>query len=120
MYAENVTAKELAKILKQLAHEEKKVANPFGKMTVAALAKGEEQQVVALLGVDPTKRIEPSATAGMKDKKGKPLPGKAERVVVVLPQAPQKNTSMEVSQFLNQTAQPQPGSLRVLLRIRQE
>ncbi len=124
VYAENLKADEWTQILKELAQEEKKAAaNPFNKITVASLAPRERQQVTDLLGTDPTKRVDPKATQGIiqpKDKPKNPAPKAVDRVVVVLPQAPQASTSLEVSRFLNQPLQPQPGSMRVLIRLRQE
>jgi hypothetical protein len=123
IYAENLKPDEWSQILKELAHKDKKAAHPFGTITVASLAAHEAKQVTALLGTDPTTRVDPSATKGiLNPKKGnsKNPPPKKDRIVVVLPQAPQKSASDEVRRFLVQTAQPEEGSIRVLVRIRQE
>jgi hypothetical protein len=118
VYAENVHPEELAKILKQLAAEEKKAANPFDKVKVSSLSKHEHLQVASLLGTDPTKRNQ-GTTVGIKPgPKPKPA-GKVERVAVVLPQEPAAKASEPVRQFLLQPADAQPGALRVLVRIHQ-
>ena len=120
VYAENVPVDELTKIFAQLGTAEKKTASPFDKLTVASLSAQDHRQVAGLLGIDPTKR-EPGGTQGMIQGGAKPKPGKkVERVAVVLPQAPATTASDAVRQFLYQPARPQPGSVRILLRIRQE
>jgi hypothetical protein len=123
IYAENLKADEWATILKELAHHDKK-AHPFQKVTVASLAPRERQQVTDLLGIDPTTRVDPKETAGIINPKVNPKaknpPPKKDRVAVVLPQEPQAKASEEVRQFLLQPARPEPGSIRVLVRIRQE
>jgi hypothetical protein len=123
VYADNVSADELAKILPELAQEDKNAANPFDKVSVAALSSRNGQQVTDLMGSDPTKRVDSSATQGKQQQKNpknpKAGPPKTpQRVVVGLPQSPQTKASAEVSQFLLQPVDP--GSLRVLIRIRQE
>jgi hypothetical protein len=132
VYADNVSAEELAKILRELAHEEKKAVNPFDKVTVASLSQRNGQQVTELMGTDPTKRVDPIATANNQQPKNPPKnpknpkasppkagPPKAPpRVMLLLPQAPQDKASAEVNQFMLQPVDP--GSLRVLIRLRQE
>ncbi len=122
VYAENLQPAELAKILTQVGAVEKKGPPAFRTVTVAALSKQDHRDITSLLGTDPTKRDQ-GTTIGIlnppKNPKTKP-PGKAERVAVVLPPAPAPKASEEVRQFLFQTARPQPGAVRVLLRIRPE
>jgi hypothetical protein len=122
VYADNISANELAKILGELAQDEKKVANPFDKLSVASLSPRNGQHVTDLMGSDPTRRVDPSATQGKQQKNSKNpkavLPKTPQRVVVGLPQSPQTKASAEVNQFLLQPVDP--GSLRVLIRIRQE
>jgi hypothetical protein len=121
IYADTLKPGELTAILKDLAHEEKKTASAFNKVSVASLSTHETQQVASLFGTDPTKRVDPNSKKGMKPgPKPKSAPEKAERVVVVLPQTPQAKASEEVRQFLFQPAEPQPGDIPMLLRIRQE
>ena len=119
IYAENLSRDELSKIFKELAAGEKKTASPFTKVSVASLSKHEHQVVASLLGTDPVNRNPPDQK--IIGKQPKPLPNtKVERVVVVLPQAPETKASEQVRLFLLQAARPQPGSVRVLVRIRQE
>jgi hypothetical protein len=120
IYAENLKADELTNLLKQLAAEEKKTASPYDKMKVSPLSKEERQTLVAFLGEELDQREKANTQGNIDPKRPKPNP-KAERVVVVLPQqANAKQHSEEMKQFLYQPAYPQPGSVRVLLRIRQE
>lgn len=118
IYAENLSRDELSKIFKELAAEEKKTASPFNKVTVASLSKQEDQVVTSLLGTNPVNRN--PADKNIIGKQPKPPNKKVERVAVVLPQAPEAKASEQVRLFLFQPARPQPGSVRVLVRIRQE
>jgi hypothetical protein len=120
VYAENLKPEELAKVLKQVAAEEKKVASPFDKLTVSPLGTNQHQQLVSLLGEDPTKREPGNQGSKQGGPKPPPVPPKVERVVIVLPQGPSPKASEEVRQFLLQQARPQPGSVRVLVRIHQD
>jgi hypothetical protein len=121
VYAENLQPEELTKILKQLAAEEKKTPSPFDRATLTAMSKQERQQITSLLGgTDPEKRDQ-GTTIGIIGPRPKAQPNsKVERVVVVLPQAPEAKTSEEVRQFLLQPARPQPGAVRLLIRIHQD
>ncbi len=118
VYADNLKADELAKILKELAAEEKKTANPFDTMTVAALSPHEQRHVTELFGEDPTKRVDPNASKNIIGQRPRPKGKVPPRVVAVLPPGPQANASREVREFLLQPVDP--GSLRVLVRIRQK
>jgi hypothetical protein len=85
---------------------QKTVASPYQKVTVAPIATEEKQKVAKLLGVDAT--VEP---------KGKP---EAKRLAVVLPTAVGSQPSAQVRQFVEQRRQPQPGTVQVLIKIHQE
>jgi len=118
VYAENLKADEVTKLLKELAVAGKKTTNPYHKVKVSPLAKQERERVVALLGEDPDKRNE-FTDKGIIGPRPKANP-KADRVVIVLPQTTDAKRSEELKQFLLQPARPQPGSVRVLVRIHQE
>jgi hypothetical protein len=126
VYADNLRPEELAKILKQLAADEVQPSQnprktPFEKVTVSALNNAEQRQVVARLGADPAK-LEGSSQGMMNNANNSKAvrPVTAERVAVVLPPSPVSRPSEEVRQFLYQPNRPQPGALRVLVKIRQE
>lgn len=119
VYADNLRADEVAKILKELAVDEKKAANPFDTVTVASLSPHDRQQVNDRLGNELKIRDDASQKKGLLPKAKQGPPAKMPtRVVAVLPPEPQSKVSDPMRQFLLQPADP--GTLRVLVRIRQK
>jgi len=116
VYAENLSADELTKLMGELSKSyvlpgttnQKTVETPYKKVTVAPIAKDEKQKVAKLLGVE---TIEP---------KGKEMTPEAKRFAVVLPTATGTQPSAQVRQFVEQRRQPQPGAVQVLIKIHQE
>jgi hypothetical protein len=109
VYAENLTTDELTKLMGELGQRyvipgttnQKTVDSPYQKVTVTPIDK---QKVAKLLGVDTT--AEP---------KGAP---QAKRLAVATTAGAQP--SVQVRQYVEQRSQPQPGTVQVLIKIRQE
>jgi hypothetical protein len=120
VYADNLKQGELEKILKELAAEDKQAANPFDTVMVAGLSADDSQQVNDRLAKNLNLRDDPGSRQGILQPKVKPGPrGKTPtRVVAVLPPGPQTANSDPMRRFLFQPADP--GSVKVLVRIRQE
>jgi hypothetical protein len=112
VYAENVTTDELTKLMNELSQSyviglnntERKMTSPYKNVTVTPIAEDDKQKLAKLLG-DPV---------------GAKSPSKAERKAVVLPVTANGAPSSEVARFAKQRSAPQPGTLQVLIRIRQE
>jgi hypothetical protein len=118
VYAENLSADELTKLMSELSQSyvipgtknQKNAESPYQKVTVAPIAQDEKQKVAKLLGVDPA-TLEPKGKNGKSEEK---------RMAVVLPTAAGSQPSAEVRQFVNQRRQPTPGAVQVLIKIHQE
>ncbi len=115
VYAENLSPDELTKLMGELSQSyvvgqnntQRTEASPYQKVTLTPIDK---KKVAKLLGVDP-------ATMEPKDKGTKP---EAKRLAVVLPTTGGAQPSVEVRRFVEQRKQPQPGTVQVLIKIRQE
>ncbi len=121
VFAENLTSDELTKIMGELSqvvvvgqkNTERKEPSPYQKVSVSKLVSDDRQKVAKLLGVE-------AATLEPKDgKETKPAP-KTERQAVLLPANVGSATSNEVRQFTAGRQSSRPGTLQVLIRIRQE
>ena len=121
VFAENLTSDELTKIMGELSqvvvvgqkNTERKEPSPYQKVSVSKLVSDDRQKVAKLLGVE-------AATLEPKDgKETKPAP-KTERQAVLLPANVGSATSNEVRQFAAGRQSPRPGTLQVLIRIRQD
>lgn len=117
VYAENLTSKELTKLMNDLGesyvagiNNQQTVPSPYNKVTLTPLAQEDKQKVAKLLGVD-------AATMERKDAKPE---SKGERAVVLLPTTAGAQPSAEVRQFVHQRGGAQPGTIQVLIKIRQE
>ncbi len=121
VYAENLTPDEVTKMMNELGqsyvmglkNNQKDVESPYRRVTVAPMVQGERQKVASLLGVQ-TSAIEP------KEIKGAKVGSKLDRQAVLLPTAAVGSTSKEIQQFVNQRRATQPGTIQVLIKIRQE
>lgn len=121
VFAENLTPDEMTKMMSELGEtfvvglktSEKRVESPYKSVTVTPIAKDDRQRVAKLLGVAPS-AIEPKER---KDVKPEP---KGDRQVVLLPMAANGAPSKEVQQFVNQRRAPQPGTIQILIKIRQD
>lgn len=117
VYAENLNADELTKLLSELGesyvvpgtNNQKTVESPYKKVTLAPIAQDDKLKVAKLLGVD---------AAAMEPKAG--AKADAKRLAVVLPTSAGSQPSAEVRQLLSQRRPPQPGSVQVLIKIHQE
>jgi hypothetical protein len=118
VYAENLTADEVAKMMGDLSQSyvisnkgnQREVASPYSKVKAAPIAQDDKQRLAKVLGVKPD-ALEP------KDVKPDP---KRERQAVVLPTAAGASPSMEVAQFVNQRRPVATGTVQILIKIRQE
>lgn len=147
LYVENVTAEEVAKVLRHLGNEDRK-AKPrrqFDKVILQRMTEGDHQEVSKLLGVDPrtlgttrTKSLrdldltQPLAKStadqveqALKGQSGRPTPGKplakpGERLAVVVPYNPvrPRAASPQVRQFLDSRGPRQPNTLQLVLVLR--
>ncbi len=121
VFAENLTSDELTKMMRELSqtvvvgqkNTERKEPSPYQKVAVSKFAGDERQKVAKLLGVE-------SAALEPKDGKGKTPTPKTERQAVLLPTAASASVSSEVRQFAASRQTLRPGTLQVLIRIRQE
>jgi hypothetical protein len=111
VYAD-LTPDEVTKLMGQLAQgyvvsegmNQRTVASPYHKVTVTPIAKDDKQKLAKLIGDPAETKADP----------------KAERQAVVLPiNGAAATPSTELSQFAKQR-RPQPGTVQVLLKIRQE
>jgi hypothetical protein len=135
VYAENMRADELKTILQQLGGQPKNpaAAKPnFKSMVVTSISSADRQNLSALLGVDAKELAAPAAPdkpnlfdvdiieapAG-KNKQPAPAP-RLDRFAMVLASQPVRGAaSAEVKAFLAGRQQLRPGTLQVLLVIRQ-
>ena len=117
VYAENIAPDELAKMLKELSRDDNKMQafkrTPFERVTVAPLTAEEKQQVSGKLGIEPTK-LEPNTLEAKP-----PAATRWDRQAVVLPQRPEGAESAEVQGYVSQRHRPKPGTVQVLVKIRQ-
>jgi hypothetical protein len=119
VYAENLRADELTRILRELGRDDKALQkfqkSPFDKLSITPLTAKEKKHVSELLHTQPEKIDMAPETKKVEAPKFK----RWEREAVVLPPTQTARPSTEVQSFVNQR-KPQPGTLQVLLRIRQE
>jgi hypothetical protein len=143
VYAEDLPPEQLAGILHQAGSEDKKADarhRAFDGLVVTRLSKGDRQELSTLLGIDPRQVPEsrpdprkplsektaeqvtralakPPGTA--RAETGKPKP--AEHLAMVLPYNPVRPRpgSAEVKRFLDGRKPPRPGSVQVLLVLRE-
>lgn len=115
VYAENLTPDEVTKLMGKLGESyvvsvgmnERKVDDQYKKVTVAPAAREQKQKVFTLLG-NPT-----------DPKEVKPMPGQG-RQALLLPTLAPKTPSKEVAQFVNKRQAHQPGTIQIVIKIRQE
>jgi len=107
VYADNMTSDEVMKLMSELSKDyvqpfnmkQKDMTSPYQKVTVTPAAKDDRQKLDKLLG-EPN--MKPAANR--------------ERQAVVLPVVG-ANPSAEVAQFAKQRPAPQPGAIRLLIKI---
>ncbi len=112
VYAENLTIDEVAKLMNELGdnyvvglnNTQKEMPPPFQKATVKPLEQEAKKKITKLLGEPGAKKPET----------------KSERMVIVLPNAASAQPSAEVRQFINQRRPSEPGTIQILIKIRQE
>ena len=112
VYAENLTADEVTKLMADLGQKvvdpgqknQRRVASPYKKVTVAPISPDDQQRLAKLRG-EPTK-VNPAPTK--------------QRKFVVLPVSDGVKPSPEVIEALNQRRAAQPGTVQILMRIRLE
>ncbi len=132
VYAENVEAKELETMLRQLADDPKNQAaqaGTFESVVVAELNHQDRENLSALFGVKsadfetPMRKgdlFDNTIVAMPKDKKpALRAPGRPERFAMILASADGTGPSDEAKAFIAGRAQQRPGTMQVLLVIRQ-
>lgn len=115
VYADHLTSSELARLMNELGdsyvvglnNKQKNVPSPYQSVTMTPLPGEEKQKLTKILGVDTLER-----------KDGKPE--SKERVVLLAPSVAGAVPSTEAKQFAAQRRAGQPGTVQVLIRIRQE
>jgi hypothetical protein len=131
IYAENVEAKELETMLKNLGGGSKKQpaqSSNFESVVVTAISPEDRHDLSALFGAKPadfatsTEQGDPfgnTIIAAPKDKKGVTPPRQAERFAMILASADGASPSDEAKAFIAGRVEQRPGTMRVLLVIRQ-
>lgn len=120
VYAENLSSEEVGKMMAALSepvvvgqkNTQRIEPTSYQKVKASPIARDDKQKLARMLGVE-------ASTMEPKDRKGvKPEP-KVDRQAVVLPTNAGGSLSREVREFASQR-RPQPGTIQVLLKIRQE
>jgi hypothetical protein len=137
VYAENVETEELQKILRQLAEGPKNnsaLKDTFETLTVTSLSANDRQDLSGLLGVKIADLEEPTRKSAeplfvdlieapkdqIQKKKPAPVPQRERFAMVMAKNAGEgAHTSEEVKKFLAGRQQLRPGTVQVLLVIRQ-
>jgi hypothetical protein len=135
VYAENVQAEELEKILRQLADVPKNqftLKTTFESMVVTTISSDDRKNLSAALGVDAATLAAPAppdesklfdvdviAAPVGKDKQAAPAPRLERYAMVLASEAGNGPVSAEVRTFLAGRRPQRPGTMQVLLVIRQ-
>ncbi len=114
VYAENLTPDEVTKLMRELGESyvvssgsnQRTVDTQYKEVTVAPIANDEKQRVVKLMGnpADPKDTKQPNLG----------------RQALLLPTLAPLSPSKEVIQFVNKRQALQPGTIQILIKIRQE
>ncbi len=145
LYGEDLTAEDLARLLQQLAADDKKAAEKkpgdglFDALVIHPLNKHDHKVLEDLMGVDPTPIAAPKETGPLGVDPRKPVsdqtaaqvaaalgqgkPGAArpaDHSLLVLPYNPvrPRHDSVEIKRFLDERKPLRPGALQVLLVLR--
>ena len=119
VYAESLTSDEVTRLMSELSqsyvvgmkNSQKTVLSPYNHMTLKPTAKDDRQQLAKALGVE-------ASTLEPKDRKDlKPNP-QHDKVAVLVP-ANASRPAAELAEFA-QRRSTQPGTVQVVIRIRQE
>jgi hypothetical protein len=145
VYTEALTPDELVRLLSQLAQEDRKAEakkrgdGQFQNVVLTRMSKDDRKELSDLLGVDPQKMQTPKVNAPLGVDPRKPLSegtadqiletlkgGKTtargpERLALVLPYNPVRPRagSVELKRFLESLRQPHPGTIQLLLVLRE-